>query len=83
MGAPSGFSGVQRVPKAGQSMGFFRPLQNLGADALGGLFGGNVFQAEHLLRIEGRVLLAQPQSAHRDAAHAAPFSVAHFKHLVR
>ena len=34
MGAPSGCSGVQRVPKAGQSCGFFSPCRICAGDAL-------------------------------------------------
>ena len=39
MGAPSGQSGVQRTPKAGQSGGFSMPLQHLAGNALGRFLG--------------------------------------------
>ena len=46
MVAPSGCSGVQRVPKAGHSCGFLSALQDQAADALAGLVHVHVGHAE-------------------------------------
>ena len=83
MGAPRGFIGVQRVPNAGQSTGFFMPLQHQGADALRRFFGCHVARPEHPLGIEGGVLLAQAIAAIRDGSDPAPLAVGDFEHFAQ
>ncbi len=50
----AGGPGVQRVPKAGHSCGFFQPLQHLAGDAERRLLGGDVADLEAALGVEAR-----------------------------
>ena len=82
MVAPSGCSGVQRVPKAGHSCGFIPPLQDQAADALRRFLGPRDSATPKRCSASKRaVVRAQAQAARRDLADAAPLSWHHLEHL--
>ena len=63
---------MQRVSNAGQSAGFFRPLQDLAGDAFGRLLDRSQLDWKPPQRIMGGVRPAQAQTARRNLADATP-----------
>ena len=68
-------------PKAGQSCGFLTPLQDQAADANLRLGRIDRLHLEKPLRVVLAKFVAQPVTAWRNRAHAAPFAVADFEDL--
>ncbi len=82
MGAPRQCSGVQAVPKAGQSTGFLTPCRTSPAMQTAASSEGGLSTAKRLRGVEAGIGAFQPQSAGGDDADAPPLVVDDLEHLL-